>query len=160
MFSHLKIGLLPQKETIVFQPSIFRCSLRLREGNFDTYCIPGTLWSFVLPPKEGLFQLKQGTFGFQVYTYLIFTFISLSFFLSPFHIYGISFTPFQTSRTYPDECWRTVIQGPWQAITRIRKCLQTSVDYVGLVIRMTYHPCMVYFPTFTIKITYMIIHVG
>ncbi len=28
---HLKIGLLPQKETIVFQPSIFRCYLRFRE---------------------------------------------------------------------------------------------------------------------------------
>ena len=29
--------------------------------------VPGTHLSFVLPPKEGIFQLKQGTFGFQVY---------------------------------------------------------------------------------------------
>jgi len=25
--------------------------------------VPGTHLSFVLPPKEGIFQLKQGTFG-------------------------------------------------------------------------------------------------
>ena len=37
IFSHLKIGLLPQKEKIVFQPSIFRCYVRLRKGNFDIY---------------------------------------------------------------------------------------------------------------------------
>jgi len=29
--------------------------------------IPGTHLSFVLPPKQGLFQSKQGTFGFQVF---------------------------------------------------------------------------------------------
>ena len=34
--------------------------------------IPGTYLSFVLPPKEGLFQSKQGSFGFQVYTYYFF----------------------------------------------------------------------------------------
>ena len=32
------------------------------------YYLPGTHLSFVLPPKEGLFQSKQGTFGFQVTT--------------------------------------------------------------------------------------------
>ena len=34
-----------------------------------TYYIPGTHLSFVFPPKQGLFQSKQGTFGFQVYIY-------------------------------------------------------------------------------------------
>ena len=32
--------------------------------------IPGTHLSFVLPPKKGLFQSKQGTFGFEVYIYI------------------------------------------------------------------------------------------
>ena len=32
--------------------------------------IPGSHLSFVLPLKEGLFQLKQWTFGFQVYMYI------------------------------------------------------------------------------------------
>ena len=32
--------------------------------------IPGTHLSFVFPPKQGLFQSKQGTFGFQVYIYI------------------------------------------------------------------------------------------
>ena len=31
---------------------------------------PRTHLSFVLPPKQGLFQSKQGTFGFQVYIYI------------------------------------------------------------------------------------------
>ncbi len=33
--------------------------------------IPGTHLSVVLPPKEGLLQSKQGTFGFQVYACLL-----------------------------------------------------------------------------------------
>ena len=32
--------------------------------------IPGTHLSFVLFPKEGLLQQKQGSFGFQVYIYI------------------------------------------------------------------------------------------
>ena len=35
-------------------------------GVIDIY-VPGTHLSFVFPPKQGLFQSKQGTFGFQVY---------------------------------------------------------------------------------------------
>ena len=36
--------------------------------------IPGTHLSSVLSPKEGLFQSKQGTFGFQVYIFICFSF--------------------------------------------------------------------------------------
>ena len=44
---------------------------RFPRGNQHIYIyIPGTHLSFVLPPKEGLFQSKQGTFGFQVYIYI------------------------------------------------------------------------------------------
>ena len=38
--------------------------------------IPGTHLSFVLAPKQGLFQSKQGSFGFQVYIIYIYMGVS------------------------------------------------------------------------------------
>ena len=46
---------------------IFPRSFVSHLGRLSLYYIPGTHLSFVFPPKECLFQSKQGSFGFQVY---------------------------------------------------------------------------------------------
>ncbi len=41
--------------------------IREKSADRNSICLPGTCLSCLNPPKQGLFQSKQGSFGFQVY---------------------------------------------------------------------------------------------
>ncbi len=62
----LKIGLLPQKERLVFQPSIFRCYASFREGAYplkiDSWVRLKNLFKMI--PFQGDMSIFRGTCGF------------------------------------------------------------------------------------------------